>query len=47
MKEKIKLTPEVKITYKFIIQEMEKIERAIEPLKKHLKYLQENRFLED
>lgn len=39
---KIKLTPEVKATYQFILQEFNRIEKAMEPLKKHFEYLKEN-----
>lgn len=33
--------PAVKETYKYIIQEMGRIDDAIRPLREHLKYLQE------
>jgi len=46
-KKKIKLSPDVKATYKYIIQEMTIIERALKPLQKHLIYLQEQGLLED
>ena len=42
---KIKLKPEVRDTYLFILQEFERIERAMNPLKEHLKFLKENGYL--
>lgn len=37
----LKMSPAVKATYKFIEQEFDRIEIAMRPLKKHLKYLRE------
>ena len=41
MARKIKLTPEVATTYRYILQEFELIEKAMKPLKDHLAYLKE------